>query len=123
MKLNAKTAAVKARSILFPSALLFVLFPILFYTDITRAQSETGQTLNAPVLTVTAAGENTVELSWNAVSGAVRYDLWAWTRADGWAQLDEGDLTGTSYAHNRLKAGTTYYYAVRAVDANGAASA
>ena len=122
MKLSAKTAAVKSRSILFPAALLFVLYPVLFYTDIIRAQSETGQTLNAPVLTVTAAGENTVELSWNAVSGAVRYELWAWTRADGWEQLDEGDLTGTSYTHNRLMAGMTYYYAVRAVDANGAAS-
>ena len=122
MKLSAKTAAVKARSILFPSALLFVLIPILFYTDITRAQSETGQTLNAPVLTANLAGANTVELSWNAVSGAVRYDLWAWTRADGWEQLDEGDLTGTSYTHNRLMAGMTYYYAVRAVDADGGAS-
>ncbi|MCZ0939682.1 MAG: leucine-rich repeat domain-containing protein [Caldilineaceae bacterium] len=123
MKLSAKTAAVKARSILFPSALLFVLIPILFYTEITRAQSETGQTLNAPVLTVTAAGENTVELSWNTVSGAARYELWAWTRAGGWERLDEGDLTGTSYVHIGLTAGTTYYYTVRTVDASGAPSA
>ena len=123
MKLSAKTAAVKSRSILFPAALLFVLIPLFFYTDITRAQSETGPALNPPVLTATAAGANTVELSWNAVSGAARFELWAWTRAGGWEQLDEGDLTGTSYTHNGLTEGTTYHYAVRAVDANGAASA
>ena len=123
MKLSAKTAAAKSRSIFFPAALLFVLIPLFFYTDVTRAQSETGPALNAPVLTATTAGANTVELSWNAVSGGVRYELWAWTRAAGWEQLDGGDLTGTSYTHSGLTAGTTYHYAVRAVYANDAASA
>ena len=66
---------------------------------------------------------STVELSGNAVSGAVTHELWAWDSVNGWQQLDDGNLTGTAHTHRELSAGTTYHYTVRAVDANGAASA
>ncbi len=79
--------------------------------------------LAAPTLTA-AAKENAVELSWAAVAGAASYELWTWWDRDiGWQRLDGGSLTGTSYTHSGLVAGTTYYYASRAVDASGAASA
>ena len=75
--------------------------------------------LPAPVLSATPAG-TAVDLSWTQVSGAARYELWVWTEAGGWQHLDDGSLTGTSYTHSGLTPGTTYYYAIRAVDAAGA---
>ena len=63
--------------------------------------------------------EGEVELSWGTVSGAVRYELWVWTSSDGWQQLDDGTLTGTTFRHTGPTVGTTYHYAVRAVNAAG----
>ena len=79
--------------------------------------------LAAPVLTA-AAKEKTVELSWAAVARAASYELWTWWDRDiGWQRLDDGGLTGTSYTHSGLAAGTTYYYTIRTVDANDLTSA
>ena len=76
----------------------------------------------APILTAVAA-EGAIELTWNVVSGAVRYELWYWTSAAGWRQLDSGDLTATSFSHSDLNAGATYYYySVCAVNAAGDAT-
>lgn len=62
-----------------------------------------------------------MELSWTAVSGAVRYALWAWWDGlEDWQPLDDDNLTATSYSHEDLTAETTYYYIIVAVDANGA---
>ena len=81
--------------------------------------------LAAPGLTAQAeAGASRVTLTWGAVASAVRYELWGWWDAEtGWQRLDGGSLTGTTFTHSGLATGTTYYYAVRAVDANGAAGA
>ncbi|MCY3773800.1 MAG: hypothetical protein OXG98_17470 [Gemmatimonadetes bacterium] len=75
----------------------------------------------APILTAVAA-EGTIELNWNAVPGAVRFELWYWTTAAGWQQLDNGDLTAVSFTHSGLSPGTTYYYSARAVNAAGDAT-
>ena len=79
---------------------------------ITQAQG-----ISAPELTV-VAGEDAIELSWNEIENAARYQLWARSEADGWQLLD-GALTATSYRHDELEKGVTWYYTIRAVDAQG----
>ena len=88
-----------------------------FLTGSNSALAQQTSTLPAPELTPQAA-ERAVELSWTAVSGAVRYELFAWTRADGWEQIGGDNLTGTSYTHSQLVAGITYHYQIRAIDAD-----
>ena len=76
--------------------------------------------LSAPALTASAAQANAVTLSWKAVDGAVSYRLLVWWDGlDDWQRLDDGSLTGTSYTHAGLTVGTTYYYTIAAVDADG----
>ena len=84
----------------------------------TPTPTSTASTLSAPVLTAQAI-EGAVKLSWEAVSGAVRYELYVWTSSGGWQQLDDGTLTGTTHTHSGLTVGTTYHYTVRAVNAAG----
>ena len=79
-------------------------------------------TLSVPTLTA-VGGESAVQLSWTTVSDAVRYELWTWTSAGGFQQLDDGALTGTTYSHTGLTSGTTYYYWVRAVNGSAEMSA
>ena len=97
---------------------------IFLYTKLASAQqTSTTSTLAAPELTA-AGGESAVELSWTAVTGAVRYDLYAWNNSvDGWQQIGWDSLTDTTYSHTDATAGLTYYYAVRAVNAEGETSA
>ena len=79
--------------------------------------------LSVPTLTVEAT-EGGVELSWEIVKGAVRYELMVWWDADtGWQPIGGANLTGTSYTHTDVTAGRTYYYTVQAVDAAGAGGA
>ena len=66
----------------------------------------------APSLTLQRSG-TTITVSWIAVSGAVRYELWVWTSATEWQSLGN-TLTGTSYRHTGLAEGTTYFYQMRA---------
>ena len=84
----------------------------------TPTQAPPASALTPPSLTA-AAGQNAIELSWTPNSAAVRYDLWAWTEADGWYQLDDGNLTDTSFQHSQVTLGTEYYFAVRTVYASG----
>ena len=86
------------------------------------AQTGSAAAIDAPALTA-EAGESAIELSWTAVSGAARYELWAWSTVGGWHRLDEGNLTGTSFRHGEVTAGTENHYAIRATAPDGAASA
>jgi len=90
-----------------------VLSPLLLRVDrAVHAQTESPATLTATV----SAGA--VELSWTAVSGAVRYELWTWWDEEtGWQQIGGDSLTGLTYTHTEVTAGTTYHYAVRGRDA------
>ncbi len=78
--------------------------------------------LASPILQATVSGSS-VELSWTAVSGAARYELWAWESVNGWRQLGGENLTGTSLTDSEVVPGTVYYYAIRAVNAEGESSA
>ena len=69
------------------AVLLLAFAAILHFTDpISAQQTSTTAALPAPTLTA-APGENGVNLSRTAVTGAVRYELWTWTNTDGWQQL------------------------------------
>ena len=90
------------------------LTPTLTLTPTPSAATPAPATV--PILTALAA-EGAVELSWTAVEGAARYDLWTWWDNEiGWQSISD-NLTGTTYTHTEVTAGTTYYYAIRVLDA------
>ena len=78
--------------------------------------------LPAPALSAQAS-HGAVELRWDPVDGAARYELQSGTSPDSWQQLGGDNLTGTSYNHTGLTAGTTYNYRIRAVSESGHAGA
>ena len=87
-----------------------------------RVQATPGA-LAAPALTATP-GVGEITLTWTAVDRAARYELWVWWDTDtGWQRLGGDSLTATAYPHRNLKAGTTFYYQMRARAAGGAAGA
>ena len=57
-------------------------------------------------------------LTWNAVSGATSYKVYRATSQNGTYSL-LGSVTATSYTNTGAKAGTTYYYKVKAVNSAG----
>ena len=90
--------------------------------DPTPTPSPTVAVLSAPVLTAQAA-EDGVELSWTTVHGATRYELLVWDSVNDWLQIGGDGLTGTTYTHTDPAAGTTYFYTIRAANADGETSA
>ena len=101
------------------AAALLATSAVLIFVNLVRAQ-QTSTEAAVPAPSLTAEVDNgTVELNWTAVAGAERYELWVWTSADGWQQIGEDNLTDTTYSHTGLTTGTTYYYTVRAVNADG----
>ena len=111
----------RLRSVLLPAALLVVAAAFFLLTNSeTNAQAESSTALDAPVVTASATGAGAVELSWEAVSGAAGYAVYAWWGENpGWVRLDDGGVAGTSYTHGGPVPGRTYWYSVCAVDGNG----
>ena len=88
-----------------------------------RVNEVAGDAPDRPELTATAGYEQ-ITVSWAEVTGAARYELWAWD--DAWAQLHGGaadPLLATTYTQTGLTAGRTIYYQARAVNAGGVMSA
>jgi poly(3-hydroxybutyrate) depolymerase/chitodextrinase len=77
--------------------------------------------LPAPTgLAVGATTTSSVALSWSASSGAAGYNVYrSPTAGNPGARVNGAPLGATSYTDSGLAAGTTYYYAVTAVDTAG----
>jgi len=97
----------------------------------TQYQSRTSATdykasstqLPAPTVTGGNDAQGRPTLKWNAVSGAAKYEVYRARSKDG-DYIKYSTVTGTSYTNtDYIENGNTYYYKVRALDANGTAGA
>ena len=74
---------------------------------------------SAPVVKIGhSATSGKPQLTWNAVSGATSYKVYRATSQKGTYSL-LGTVTATSYTNTGAKAGTTYWYKVKAVNSTG----
>jgi hypothetical protein len=73
----------------------------------------------APAGLTATAGAASVSLSWNGVSGVAGYNLKSSTANGGPYTVIASNLNATTFMHNGLLSGTTYYYVVAAINANG----
>ena len=70
------------------------------------------------VTNVTSTGK--IKLTWAKVTGAAKYEVYRSTsKSGGYSKLTT--VTGTSLTNSSAKAGTTYYYKVRAISSTGTA--
>lgn len=64
-------------------------------------------------LTATTSGADTINLNWTAVSGALGYNIYRSTAADGvFTKMNSAPITGASYSSIGINPNTTYYYQV-----------
>ena len=86
--------------------------------SVTYRAASTG-TLSAPAVTGGNDSQGRPTLKWNAVSGAAKYEIYRSYSRDG-SYSKYSTQTSTAYTNSSyLTSGTTYYYKVRALDANG----
>ena len=79
--------------------------------------------LPAPTVTGGNDAQGRPTLKWKAVSGAAKYEVYRARSKDG-DYIKYATVTGTSYTNTSyIESGSTYYYKVRALDANGTAGA
>ena len=75
--------------------------------------------LSAPTVTGGNDAQGRPTLKWNAVTGAAKYEVYRARSKDG-DYIKYSTVTGTSYTNiSYIENGNTYYYKVRALDANG----
>ncbi len=67
-----------------------------------------------PMVKATALSGHKVKLTWAKVDGAKSYEVYRATSKNG-TYTKVGTTTSASYTNNSLKAGSTYYYKVKAV--------
>ncbi len=78
------------------------------------SNSPTVQTMTG---TGTAATQHTVDLTWNASSGAVGYNIYRGTVSGGpYTMINSSLDSTTAYTDNTVVSGHTYYYVATAVD-------
>ena len=90
--------------------------------SVTYRAASTG-TLSAPAVTGGNDAQGRPTLTWKAVTGAAKYEVYRARSKDG-DYIKYSTVTGTSYTNTSyIESGNTYYYKVRALDANGTAGA
>ena len=90
--------------------------------SVTYRAASTG-TLSAPTVTGGNDSQGRPTLKWNAVTGAAKYEVYRARSMNG-DYIKYSTVTGTSYTNiSYIENGNTYYYKVRALDANGTAGA
>ena len=90
--------------------------------SVTYRAASTG-TLSAPAITGGNDSQGRPTLKWNAVTGAAKYEVYRARSLNG-DYIKYSTVTGTSYTNiSYIENGNTYYYKVRALDANGTAGA
>ena len=90
------------------------------YSNIVSGKAKTAAPA-APSVTAGNSSTGKPQLTWKAVSGAVKYEVYRSTRQNsGYSLL--GTTTATSYVNTGASTGTTYYYRVKAVNRDGMAS-
>jgi fibronectin type 3 domain-containing protein len=73
--------------------------------------------------TGTAPIQHTVDLTWNAASGAVGYNVYRSTVSGGPYSMINTSLDGTTaYTDNTVVSGQTYYYVATTVDGRSSES-
>ena len=86
--------------------------------SVTYRAASTG-TLPAPAVTGGNDAQGRPTLTWKAVTGAAKYEIYRSYSRDG-SYSKYSTQTSTAYTNSSyLTSGTTYYYKVRALDANG----
>ena len=90
--------------------------------SVTYRAASTG-TLPAPTVTGGNDAQGRPTLTWKAVTGAAKYEVYR-ARSRSGEYIKYSTVTGTSYTNTSyIEDGNTYYYKVRALDANGTAGA
>ena len=88
------------------------------YSEIKYATCDCAQ----PVVTLsTVASSGKIKLTWKAVEGATKYEVYRATSKTG-TYTKLLTTTKTTYTNTSAKAGTTYYYKVRAIASKSAAN-
>ena len=95
-----------------------------YQSKVSTADYKAGSTqLSAPTVTGGNDAQGRPTLKWNAVSGAAKYEVYRARSKDG-TYTKYSTVTGTAYTNTSyIEDGNTYYYKVRALDANGTAGA
>jgi fibronectin type 3 domain-containing protein len=87
--------------------------PLPAPTNVVAAHADYASRLNT--------SRNSIQITWNAVSGAAGYNVYMYVTYLGgyWEKINYSIVTGTSYNHTGLTPATSYSYIVKAVDSGG----
>jgi fibronectin type 3 domain-containing protein len=102
--------------------------PMINGLEVLGSSTSCGTVPSAPTgLTATASSSSAIGLSWGAVTPPANcsissYTVYGGTTANPTTVIASG-VTGTTYSNTGLAASTTYYYVVKAVDADGTSAA
>src|SRR5678816_201221 len=95
------------------------IFPQLMYIDWVRVYQDTGTPPPGPTGLTSTAGNQQVSLAWTAVPGATSYNVKRAGVSGGPYTTIASGVTVASYTDSGLNNGTSYFYVVSAVNANG----